>query len=58
MNITKDQATGKPTRITMLKPADMHQHLRQDEILRTVGKMVAQRFDMAIIIAEHNADHH
>lgn len=50
MEITRDEATGKPIKIRMRKPADMHQHLRQHSILELVAPMVAKRFQMAIIM--------
>lgn len=49
MEITRDDA-GKPARIVMRKPADMHQHLRQGALLRLVAPMVAKRFGMAIVM--------
>ncbi len=41
---------GKFMRFTMRKPADMHQHFRDGEVLRLVAPMVAKRFAAAIIM--------
>lgn len=50
MEITRDEATGKPIRIRMRKPSDMHQHLRDDAMLKLVAPMVAKRFRTAIVM--------
>jgi dihydroorotase len=42
----KDQ----PLKITMLKPSDMHQHLRDGAMLSLVAPMVAKRFAHAIVM--------
>jgi dihydroorotase len=36
--------------VTMIKPADMHQHVRQGAMLKLVAPMVARRFYAAIIM--------
>ena len=50
MQISRDQATGAPVRVVMRKPFDMHQHLRQDDMLRLVAPMVAKRFAGAVVM--------
>lgn len=45
-----DQANGHPVWLRMRKPADMHQHLRQGDMLKLVAPMIAERFAMAIIM--------
>jgi dihydroorotase len=50
VKITRDEGGGVPVRINMRKPADMHQHLRQDAMLELVAPMVAERFAMAIVM--------
>ncbi len=37
-------------KITMIKPADMHEHLRQRAMLELVARMVSKRFCMAVIM--------
>lgn len=41
---------GKAVKITMPKPADMHQHLRRGALLHLVAPMVARRFSKAIVM--------
>lgn len=41
---------GRITAFDMLKPADMHQHVRQDDMLKLVVPMVAARFAATIIM--------
>lgn len=43
-------ADGQAVKITITKPADMHQHLRQDDMLGLVAPMVSKRFSKAIIM--------
>ena len=43
-------AGGKAINITMRKPFDGHQHLRQGAMLKLVGPMVAKRFASAIVM--------
>jgi dihydroorotase len=50
MRVTYDQATHTPLSMSMLKPFDMHQHLRQGDMLALVAPMVAKRFAGAIIM--------
>ncbi len=44
MDIVRELSTGMPVKIRMRKPADMHQHVRQDAMLALVAPMVARRF--------------
>jgi dihydroorotase len=48
MEIMRDG--GTPVKIVMRKPADMHQHLRQDALLELVAPMVEKRFGMAVVM--------
>lgn len=41
---------GKAAHIRMLKPADMHQHVRRGAMLKLVVPMIAKRFSKAIIM--------
>ena len=49
MKIERD-TDGTPTRITMRRPSDMHQHLRQGSMLQTVVPLVARRFHNIIVM--------
>lgn len=49
MEVTRDEA-GKPAKIRMRKPTDLHQHFRQGAMLKLVAPMVAKRFRTAIIM--------
>lgn len=48
-SIGHDQPGG-PLTMRLLKPADMHEHLRQGAMLKLVAPMVAKRFAAAIIM--------
>jgi dihydroorotase len=47
MHIERDTG-GKPVRIRMRKPGDMHQHFRDGSMLHLVGPMIARRFCIAL----------
>lgn len=50
MQIERDEATGKSVKIRIIKPDDLHQHVRDDAMLALVVPMVAKRFRSAIIM--------
>lgn len=49
MQIDRDE-TGQPTNIRMLKPTDLHQHLRDNDMLHIVAPMVGKRFRTALVM--------
>ncbi len=49
MHLERD-SNGTVAQVTLIKPADMHHHFRQDDLLKLVGPMVAKRFYTAIVM--------
>lgn len=48
MKIENNINGGQPCKITMCKPADLHQHFRQGNRLKMIVPLVEQRFDTAL----------
>lgn len=50
MYVLQCNSDGKPTKFRIIKPSDMHQHVRDGELMKLVVPMVAKRFQNAIIM--------